>query len=81
LSIAQLKDAIERNFFKKQSELSLLGHSAKVLYRFYQEGQYSTASSYEDALKVFVKYQMKQARKDDFATIKSLYSEDSKKGF
>ena len=61
--VTKLKDEIERRFFKKQSELNLLEHSAKMFYRFHSEEQYSTASSYEDALKILVKYRMKLARK------------------
>lgn len=79
--ISQLKDEIEKRFFNKQSELDLLEHSAKVLYRFTTEGKYSTASSYEDALKLLVKYRMKLARKDDFVMIKSLFNKDLKVGF
>ncbi len=55
-SINKLKDQIEKQFFNKQSELTLLGFSAKYLFRLHKEGRYSTAASYEDALKAFVKY-------------------------
>lgn len=71
--ITKLKDEIERRFFNKQSELGLLEHGAKVLYRFQAEGRYSTAFSYEDALKILVKYQMKLNKRDDMVQIKSLF--------
>lgn len=80
-TVTKLKDEIERRFFKKQSELNLLEHSAKVLYRFHSEGKYSTASSYEDALKILVKYQMKLARKDDQVMIRSLFIKNQKDCF
>lgn len=79
--IPKLKDEIERRFFKKQSELNLLQHSAKMFYCFHSEGKYSTASSYEDALKILVKYQMKLARKDDRVTIKTLFIKNQKDAF
>jgi len=76
--IAMLKDQTERRFFKKQSELNILEHSAKVLYRFASEGKYSTASTYEDALKAFVKYRIKKAHKDDLVMIKTLFDQKAK---
>lgn len=79
--IAKLKDEIERRFFKKQSELNLLEHSAKVLYRFCADGKYSTAASYEDALKTLVKYRMKLAKKDDYQIIKTLFDQNGKDVF
>lgn len=69
----QLKDYIEKNFLKKQSNLTLLTHGAKVLSRLKQQDRFSTASSYEDALKVFVKFQLKKLKKDDLCVIKTLY--------
>lgn len=78
--ITKLKDEIEKRFFNKQSELNVLEHGAKVLYRFHSEGRYSTAYTYEDALKILVKYQMKCARKDDHVIIKSVFDKD-KDGF
>ena len=72
-SIAKLKDTIERKFFKKQSELTLLEEGAKVIYRLKAEERFSTASSYESALKIFVKYRMKQAKKDDKVSISTLF--------
>ena len=75
-SISQLKDKIEKKFFKKQSLLSVLDHGGKVLNRFKAEGQFSTASSYEDALKILVKYRMKLANKSDQVQIKTLYNQN-----
>jgi len=75
-SIAQLKDEIEKKFFNKQPDLSLLSHSAKLLYRFHVEKRFSTASSYEDSLKLVIKYQMKQARQDDKVMIKTLFNKN-----
>lgn len=72
-TISKLKDEIEKRFFNKQADTQLLEHSAKLFYRFHAEGQYSTASSYEDALKVLVKFQMKSQKQDDQCTIKSLF--------
>lgn len=79
-SIDKLKDEIERRFFNKQNELSLLTHGGKYLHRLIAEERFSTASSYEDALKIFVKYQMKMARKSDRVVIKSLF-EKSQEAF
>lgn len=75
-TINKLKDQIEKQFFNKQSELTLLGFSAKYLYRLHKEGRYSTASSYEDALKAFVKYKMQLTGKNDRVTIKSLFNKN-----
>ena len=74
--ISLLKDNIEKKFFKKQSQLSLLEHGAKMLYRYHAEARYSTATSYEDALKVVVKYKMRLAKKDDNMRITSLFTEN-----
>jgi hypothetical protein len=54
-----------------------LTHGAKYLDRLIAEDRYSTARSYEDALKIFVKYQRKLARKDDKIIIKSLFVKSS----
>ncbi|MEM6361299.1 MAG: phage integrase SAM-like domain-containing protein [Bacteroidota bacterium] len=80
-SIAKLKDQIEKQFFKKQETLSLFSHAARVLYRFTQKEKFSTASSYEDALKIFVKYQMKLAKRNDKVEIKTLFEENRDDGF
>lgn len=74
--ISLLKDNIEKKFFKKQSQLSLLEHGAKMLYRYHTEERYSTATSYEDALKVVVKYKMRLAKKDDSRRITTLFTEN-----
>lgn len=73
--IDQLKREIEQQFFKKQPSRSLLNYGGIYLHRFLQKGKFSTADSYEDALKIFVKYRMKTKGKDDFSTIKTLYQE------
>lgn len=79
--ISQLKDKIEKKFFSKQSELNLLEHGAKMLYRYHVEERYSTASSYEDALKVIVKYNMRLAKKDDKVQIRTLFNRNAKDAF
>ncbi len=76
-----LKENIEKKFFNKQSQLSLLQHGAKMLCRFHAEKRFSTASSYEDALKVLVKYKKKLARKDDIEQIKDLFNKSSSEAF
>ena len=73
-----LKDNIEKKFFNKQSQLSLLVHGSKMLCRFHAEKRYSTASSYEDALKIVVKYKKKLAKKDDRQQIKDLFDKSKK---
>ncbi|GAB5527490.1 MAG: hypothetical protein Roseis2KO_53620 [Roseivirga sp.] len=79
--MSQLKETIERKFFNKQSQLSLLEHGAKIIYAFHVEKRYSTASSYEDALKIVVKYRKKLNRKDDRAQIKDLFDKSKKDMF
>ena len=79
--IGLLKDNIEKKFFKKQSQLSLLEHGAKMLCRFHAEERFSTASSYEDALIVLVKYNKKLSKKDDREQIKDLFNKASKGAF
>ena len=80
-SIAALKDKIERKFFKKQSELHILQHAAKLFYRKSQQGKFSTISSYEDGLKMLVKYRKRLLKQDDKAIIRSLYEPDRREGF
>lgn len=63
--IEKLKAEIEKQFFHKQSPLSLLTVGGKYLHRLHVEGRYATASSYEDALKAFVKYRMKLSSKEE----------------
>lgn len=76
--IAKLKDQIERKFFRKQSELHLFQHAADLFTRFRMKGKFPTISSYEDALKVLAKYQMKKRNKPDSVIIKSLFSWDER---
>ncbi len=71
--INKLKKEIERIFFKKAPSRSILEHGAVYLNRLRLEERYSTASSYEDALKAIVKFRMSQRGGDDKTTIKSLY--------
>lgn len=78
--IAKLKDCIERKFFKKQSELYVFQHAGDLFDRFRVKGKFSTISSYEDALKILAKYNMKRAKKNDMANIKTLFNLDAKKG-
>ncbi len=54
--IKKLKSEIEQRFFKKSPSRTILNHGAKYLYRLRLEGRFSTASSYEDALKSLIKY-------------------------
>ena len=54
--IGRLKSEIEQKFFKKSPSRTILNHGAKYLYRLRMEGRFSTASSYEDALKSLIKY-------------------------
>ena len=75
--IDKLKSEVEKKFFNKQTEITLLNHGAKYLERLVAEQRYSTAKSYEDALKVFTKYHIKQARKDDKILINSLFENSS----
>ncbi len=79
--IGKLKDEIERKFFKKQSALHVLEHGADLFNRFRLRKKYSTIASYESALKVLVKFNMKNAKKPDMVIIKSLYSWDDKNGY
>lgn len=78
--IEKLKLEIERQFFNKQSALSMLGFGGRYLHRLATEGRYSTASSYEDALKAFIKYRMRLAGKPDDETIKTLYNRKDNQG-
>ena len=80
-SIGKLKEEIERRFFNKQSVLQVLVHGAKVLHRFYLEEKFSTVDSYEDALKMLVKYQMKLKRENDRLQIKTLFNKSAEKSW
>ena len=73
-TIEKLKEELSRVFFGKQITLSLLGHGAKYLYRLILEGRFSTAKSYEDALKAFIKYRIKRVGKADQPIIKTLFT-------
>lgn len=77
--IEKLKAEIERQFFHKQSTLSLLTVGGKYLQRLHIAERYSTAASYEDALKAFVKYRMKLSNKGttDIPNIKTLYNKEA----
>ncbi len=72
-TVEKLKDELSRVFFDKQITLSLLSHGAKYLYRLMLEGRFSTAKSYEDALKAFIKYRMKRAGRTAQVIIKTLF--------
>ena len=76
--IAKLKNQIEKRFFDKQSELTLLNHSCDLFERFYKKERFPTISSYQDALKVFVKYNMSKAGENDRVIIKTLFDIDEK---
>lgn len=71
--ISRLKSEIERLFFKKQLSRTILEYGMVYLNRMRVEERFSTVDSYEDALKVFVKYQKFLKRKDDKEKIKALY--------
>lgn len=68
----RLKTEIEQRFFKKSPSRTILNHGAKYLYRLRLEGRFSTASSYEDALKSLIKYRRHLKGLDDMK-IKTLY--------
>lgn len=79
--IAKLKDQVEKEFFNKQSELLLFEFAGTYFDRFHLKEKFSTISSYEDALKVLAKFNMKQKRKSDKVIIKSLYDWDERNGY
>ncbi len=68
----RLKSEIEQRFFKKSPSRTILNHGAKYLYRLRMEGRFSTASSYEDALKSLIKYRRHLKGMED-TKIKTLY--------
>lgn len=68
-----LKSEIERRFFKKSPSRTILNHGGVYLYRLRLENRFSTASSYEDALKSLIKFRKSSKGKDDMALIKTLY--------
>ncbi|GAB1856106.1 site-specific integrase [Flavobacteriaceae bacterium MHTCC 0001] len=56
--VARLKQEIEQQFFKKSPSRTLLNHGAVYLDRLRMERRFSTADSYESALKALIKYRM-----------------------
>ncbi|MBT1689883.1 tyrosine-type recombinase/integrase [Dawidia soli] len=74
-SVAKLKAEIERKFFEEQFQLSLLTVAGKLLYRLCAEERFTTADSYEGALKAFIRYRMVQMNKEP-EDIKTLYNKD-----
>ncbi len=71
--IAKLKQEIEHKFFKKMPSRSILQYGATYLERLRMEKRFSTASSYEDALKILVKYRKHLKGEDDTKLIPSIY--------
>jgi integrase len=71
--VAKLKSEIEQRFFKKTLSRTFLTFAGKYLTNLRMEKRYSTASSYEDALKALVKYQRLLKRENDKQNIKTLY--------
>jgi integrase len=74
-SVAKLKAEIERKFFQEQFDLSLLTVAGKLLYRLCAEERFTTADSYEGALKAFIRYRMVLMNKTP-EDIKTLYKKD-----
>ena len=68
----RLKSEIEQRFFLKSPSRTILNHGAKYLCRLRMEGRFSTASSYEDALKSLIKYRRHLKGLED-TKIKTLY--------
>ena len=71
--ISRLKSEIEQRFFMKSPSHTILNYGAVYLNRLRMEGRYSTASSYEDALKALIKFRKQLKGQDDMELIKSLY--------
>ena len=69
----RLKKEIEQRFFNKQPSRTILNYGGIYLGRLRMEKRYSTARSYEDALKALVKYRIQLKGLDDTISIKSLY--------
>ena len=69
----RLKQEIEQRFFNKQPSRTILNYGAIYLGRLRMEKRFSTASSYEDALKALVKYRLYLKGLDDTILIKSLF--------
>lgn len=68
----RLKKEIEQRFFKKSPSRTILNYGGIYLHRLRMEGRYSTASSYEDALKSLIKYR-KHLKGLENSKIKTLY--------
>ena len=69
----RLKSEIEQRFFKKSPSRTILNYGGKYLHRLRMEGRFSTASSYEDALKTLIKFRKHIKGQDDMELIKTLY--------
>ena len=69
----RLKSEIEQRFFKKSPSRTILNYGGVYLYRLRMEQRFSTASSYEDALKALIKFRKHIKGQDDYALIKTLY--------
>ncbi len=80
-TISKLKDEIERRFFKKQLELSLFEHAARMFFRFDQNKRFSTSVLYEDGLKYFVKFQKSLRGEKDRIRIRSIFEENRRSGY
>ena len=70
----RLKSEIEQRFFKKSPSRTILNYGGVYLHRLRMENRFSTASSYEDALKALIKFRKKRKGQDDTALIKTLYN-------
>lgn len=70
----RLKLEIEKRFFKKSPSHTILNYGGTYLHRLKMEQRYSTASSYEDALKILIKFRKHLRGLDDSAPIKTLYT-------
>lgn len=68
----RLKSEIEQRFFKISPSRTILNHGGKYLSRLRLEQRFSTASSYEDALKSLIKYRRHLKGMAD-TKIKTLY--------
>lgn len=77
--IKKLKSEIERIFFNKSPSHSILHHGARYLNRLRLENRFSTASTYEDALKALIKFRKSLNNQDDTASIKTLFKTEDKK--
>ena len=68
----RLKSEIEQRFFNISPSRTILNHGGKYLSRLRLEQRFSTASSYEDALKSLIKYRRHLKGLED-SKIKTLY--------